>query len=199
MKLRIPFFLLIAGFLTATAQERLPREEALKYAFAVSLNLKEMLNTPIPTDPDVKRPVAMKQENHGGMILPETKLSPQTFANAGEESKPVGQMWLVNLVPVSAGQPVPVSQQRMVHVSALGQDVDAACCALAVAKKDGGGLELLVYGKDKTPLLHVPLKAISLAQENPIEASGEVNAEGAEVTLRFVGKYEATFVVTEPR
>jgi hypothetical protein len=199
MKTLITASLLIAGLLGAQAQERLSREEALKYACVVSVDLKEMLNTPIPTDPDIKRPVALKKDNHGGMILPETKLTAQTFANAGEEVKSLGQLWLVNLVPVLNGQPVPVSRQRMVHVRAGEQEADAACCALGVAKTKSGGLELLVYGKDKAPVFRVPLKPISAAQDNPIEVTSEMKDENAEVTLRFVGKYEATFALTEPR
>ena len=36
------------------------------------------------------------------------------------------------------------------------------------------------------------------AQENPIEISAERKDEGGLVTLRLVGKYEASFMVTEP-
>jgi hypothetical protein len=190
---------MVAGMLGVQAQERLSREEALKYACIVSLDLKEMLNTPIPTDPDIKRPVALKQDNHGGMILPEAKLTAQTFASAGDAVKAVAQLWLVNLVPVSDGQPVSVARQRMVHVRNGTEVVDAACCALGVRKTKSGDLELLVFGKDKVPLLSVPLKPISAQQDNPIEGSSEMKNEAAEVTLRFVGKYEATLSLTEPR
>ena len=38
----------------------------------------------------------------------------------------------------------------------------------------------------------------SAAQENPIEISAERKDEGGLVTLRLVGKYEASFMVTEP-
>ena len=74
---------LLTGVLAVQAQERLPREEALKYAFIVSANLKEMLNTPIPTDPDVKRPVALRDGDYGGMVLPEAKLTAEKLAKAG--------------------------------------------------------------------------------------------------------------------
>jgi len=37
---------LLTGLLAVQAQERLSREEALKYAFATSADLKEMLKTP---------------------------------------------------------------------------------------------------------------------------------------------------------
>ena len=86
MKRTLLAAVLLTGLLSLQAQERLSREEALKYAFFTSVNLNQMLQTPIPTDPDVKRPVAMRDdEQHGGMVLPEAKLSADTFAKAGTE------------------------------------------------------------------------------------------------------------------
>ena len=189
---------LLTGLLAVQAQERLFREEALKYAFAISADLKEMLKTPIPTDPDVKRPVALRDADHGGMILPEAKLSADTFANAGKEVKPVGQLWLVKLAPMNEGEVVSKAKLRIVHVRAGDQEADAVCCALGVCKNADRGLELLVYGKDKEPLTRVPMKSISGPQENPIEMSCERLDSKALVTLKFLGKYEVTFSVTEP-
>ena len=67
-------------------------------------------------------------------------------------------------------------------------------------KSADGKLELLIYGKEKEPIVKVPMKATtsSAAQENPIEISAERKDEGGLVTLRLVGKYEASFMVTEP-
>ena len=86
----------------------------------------------------------------------------------------------------------------MVHVRAGDEEADAACCALGVCKDADRGLELLIYGKDKEPLTRVPMKSISGQQDNPIEMSGERQDDKAVVTLKFLGKYEATFSVTEP-
>ena len=198
MKTTITAILLIVGLLAAQAQEQLSREEALKYAFFVSADLPEMLKTPIPTDPDVKHPVAIKDADHGGMILPEAKLSADTFANAGKDVKPVGQLWLVKLAPVNDGRVVSKAKLRTVHVRAGDQEADAACCALGVRKDANRGLELLIYGKDKEPLTRVPMKSISGQQDNPIEMSCERKDDNGLVTLKFLGKYEVTFAVTEP-
>src|ERR1035438_802235 len=70
MKRTLVVAVLLTGLLAVRTQEQLSREEALKYAFFASSDLKEMLKTPIPTDPDIKRPVAVKDDKHGGMVLP---------------------------------------------------------------------------------------------------------------------------------
>ena len=80
----------------------------------------------------------------------------------------------------------------------MGQEADAVCCALGVCKDANGGLELLIYGKDKEPVTRVAMKSISGQQDNPIEMSGERKDDRGVVTLKFLGKYEATFSVTEP-
>jgi len=63
---------------------------------------------------------------------------------------------------------------------------------------DSDDLELLVYGKDKKPVLTVPLKTISRSQENVVDMVAERKDDGGLLTLRFLGKYEASFMVTDP-
>lgn len=186
---------LLVGLGSATAQQSVPREDALKAAFLLCADLKQMLSTPIPTDPDVKRPVAVRADERGGMVLPETKLSAETVVKAGKEVVPVGQLWLRRVVPVCDGQPAKLEKLHTVTVGNGDRSAAVILCALGVRKNAEGKLELLVYGKDKEPLLAAPLKPITTPQENPIELSSEPQADGAAVTLRVVGKYEATFSV----
>ena len=49
---------LVATLQVASAQERLSREDALKYSSAVSADSKRLNATPIPTDVDTQQPVA---------------------------------------------------------------------------------------------------------------------------------------------
>ncbi len=187
-----------ASLLCAAAQEKLPREEALKVAFVASVNLDDLLGTPIPTDPDVKRPVVIRDGDYAGMLLPESKLGIQNFTGAGQTPGAVGQLWLRKLVPVSRETPVSAGKLRMIHLKAGTTETDVACCALAVRKGAEKGLDLLVYGKDAEPILTTPLKGISLDQAEVVDVNVERRDDGALVTLRFLGKYEAAFMVTDP-
>jgi hypothetical protein len=197
MKKSILIAIVLSSLAAVQGQERASREEALKIAFFASANLKEMLATPIPTDPDIKRPVVVKDDDYGGMALPECKLAADAFAKAGKDPVAVGQLWLHKLSPLAEGQVVPVSKLKMVHVNAGSSEGDAALCALGVAKGDAG-LELLVYGKTKEPVMRVPLKTTSGSQENPLEFSAERRDDGGMLTLTFMGKYQASFMVTDP-
>ena len=188
----------IAPIVSAYCQEKLPHEVSLQYVSILTNYTKEMRSTPIPTRPDFTKPVAVRYEGCGGMVLPEIKLSAETFTKAGSEVTPVGQLWMANLSPVNGDKIVPLTSLYMVRITHNDKDVDAACCALGV-RKANGGLELLIYGKSATPVLSMPLKAISATQLDPIDMSAERTGDNGTITLSFAGKYQASFNVRMPQ
>jgi hypothetical protein len=191
MRLLVAIVVLFSGFSLAYAQESVSRQEALKAAFAVSADLKVMLDTPIPTDPDVKRPVAIHAGERGVMVLPETKLNADVLAKMGKEVTPIGQLWLLSIAPQVDGQVVEGPRLRIVTVGTEKGSKKVVLCALGI-RRAGDHQELLVYGKEKEPLLRAPLTAISAPQDDPIEVSVD---DGGQVTLKILGKYAATFAV----
>ena len=189
---------LLAAVQIASGQEELARKDALRYAFLLSLDLKALQGTPIATDVDLKQPVAVRGGDHGALVLPEAKLSADAIAKAGTQVVSVGQLWLHKLAPVREGQPIPGSQLRIVEIENEGSTASAVQCALGVKGNDSGGLELLVFGKDKTPVLKVPLKKVEASQDTPISLKAErTENDAARITLRLVGRYEATLTVAE--
>jgi hypothetical protein len=177
------------------AQEALPRDEALKAAFALCRDLPKMLGTPIPTDPDVKRPVAIHADSRGLMVLPETRLSLDVLAKSGPDAVSIGQLWLLKIVPSVDGRAVKADRLQIVTIKDNEKETAVALCALGIRKTAEGRLELLVYGKEKQPLLHVPLANASGKQENPIEIAIQPEGDGATVTLNILGHYTASVSV----
>ena len=194
----IAFALFLCTCTLVRAQERVPREQCLKAACQLSLDLKQLLDTPIPTDPDIKHAVGVAREEHGGLVMPETRLSADTLAKAGKEPTPIGQLWLLKILPLRDGQPVKAEELRMVTiVGPANSPRTVAQCVLAIQKNADGKLELLVIGKEKKPMLTVPLKETAAAApgEDPIDISAAAQNDTAVVTLKIVGKYEASFEV----
>lgn len=191
MKKTILITALLAGLAAAQAQQNATREEALKAAFALSADLKQMLGTPIPTDPDVKRPVAVREGDRGALVLPECKLSADTLAKAGKDVVPVGQLYLHRVK--LQGDSEPPKPDKLLTITVGERSVQLH--ALGISKTADDKLELLIYGKDKEPLQRVALKPISGKPENPIELSGEQQNGGALLTLRLCGKQEASFML----
>lgn len=189
---------LLAGLQLVSAQERLERQEALEYACLVGADLTQLQGTPIPTDVDLKHPVALREGEYGGMVLPECKLSAEALAKAGRQPVPIGQLWLLNLTPMGDGEAVGREKLRLVTVRHRDGDVTVPQCALAVQQNGAGGLDLLVFGKEKEPVLKVGLKKIATRQELPIDlVADHTSAYSGSVTLRILGAFETTLTVTE--
>jgi hypothetical protein len=195
MRTMLAALTMLAGCCAAQAQEMLSREEALKSAFRLCSDLPKMLETPIPTDPDVKRPVGLHADNRGLLVLPESKLGLDAITKAGPDAIPIGQLWLLKMVPAVGREPVKPDRLRIVNVRGDNGSAAAALCAMGVRKGADGRPELLVYGKGQEPLLGVALTQISGKQENPIEVSAEQQGDGATLTLKILGNFSASFLI----
>lgn len=190
---------LMAALPATQAQERLERSEALKYAFMVSADLDQLLGTPITTDPDVKRPLVLRDGEYGCMLLPEAKLRVQSIERlSNDRTLPVGQLWLRKLAPLDEDRVVSESRLRMVEVSGTEGNATVPCCALGLRKTSSGGYELLVFGKDKEPVLRAPVKTLSETAKPGVDLTAERQNDGGLLTLTVLGKYQASFKVTDP-
>ena len=181
----------------ANAQEQLPREEALKLAFAAGLDLAQLQGTPIPTDVDLKKPIALREGEYGGLFLPEAKLNAQTIANAGEKVVPIGQLWLHRLTPVQNSQPVYSEKLRMAKVYLEGGEVRVPQCTLGVRKTSAGKLEMLVFGKTAEPVATFPVTSVETQSKESITMEAERDYSGGTATVVLFGKYKAQLAFTE--
>ena len=201
ISIKLPLIVLTLG--TALnrlpAQEQLPREEALKYAYAVSVNLEQLQGTPIPTDVDLKRPVLVRDGEYGGMFLPEAKLTAEAIAKAADKVVPIGQLWLHKLTPMKDGAGIAPEKLRMAKVTgADGTEVRVPQCALGMRRNAAGSLELLLYGKTAEPLLAVPVSAAGDKAEAGIALEAERVDNAGQVTVILFGKYKAKLSFTDP-
>jgi len=197
MKHTIIALAILTSIQLVSAQEKVSREEALGYAKAASANAQQLNATPIPTDVDPKQPAAVKEDLYGGMVLPQKELKAEAIAKAGETPVPIGQLWLHHLTPMQSGEAVAESKLRLVHVNLEGTEATVPQCALAVRRTSAGALELLIYGKGKEPVATAVVKSIDTKQDLPIDISAERESESGRVTLKILGKYQASFSVTQ--
>lgn len=197
MKQTLITIALLASLNLVSAQEKVSREEALSYAKAASADAKQLNATPITTDVDAQQPVAVKEGEYGGMVLPQKNLKAEAISKATEALLPVGQLWLHNLTPMKDSEAISESQLRVVTVNVEGTEMSVPQCALAVRRTTAGSLELVVFGKGKEPIVTAPLKAIDAKQEAPIDLAAKRDYDSGEVTITILGKYQATVKVTE--
>ncbi len=193
----IAIVLIVCACTLVRAQERVPRETCLKAACQLSLDLKQLLDTPIPTDPDIKRVVAVARDEHAGLVLPETRLTAETISKAGTEPTAVAQIWLHKVIPMRDGQPVAIDELKMVRVGPVDNPRTVARCVVAVCRSADGKPQLLILSKDKKPLLTLPVRENPTAGpgDDPIDIAAAAENETGVVTLTIAGRYEASFHV----
>jgi len=189
--------ILIGSGIYANAQEPVPRRDAVRLATYLNFDLSVFDTTPIPSDADVKRPVAYREGEYAALIVPESKLNPETFVNAGSKAiVPVGQIWMHKIVPTKNGEAISGDSFKTMPVTIRDETYNVMLCLLGARKKSDNTMELLIFGKDKEPLLTVPLIKTESKQDFPIEADVQRVDNSAKVILKIVGKYQATFEVT---
>lgn len=201
ISIKLPLILLTLGAAlnSLPAQEQLPREQALKYAYAVSLNLEQLQGTPIATDVDLKRPVVLSDGEYGGMFLPEAKLTAETIANAKDKVVPIGQLWLHKLTPMQDGQGIVSEKLRMAKVTDQdGVEIRVPQCTLGIRRNAAGSLELLLYGKGTEPLLAVPMSSAGEKAGPGIVLEAERVNNAGQLTVILFGKYKAKLSFTDP-
>jgi hypothetical protein len=189
--------LLLVAAGVARAQERLSRDEAQKYAKLFVESARNVGEAPLKAEVDADKPVAMRHENHGLMIIPAKGLTEESI-KAGKDVTPVAQLWFHNLAPVVDGQAAPADRLRVATVAIDGQDHSFPVCYAGLRKKADGDWELAVYAKDKEPILRLPVKKIdeAAASDTPVDFDGKRNDNGTgEVTIKVLGKYQATLTV----
>ena len=166
-------------------------------ASAVSKDAKQLSGTPIPTDVDPEQPVAIRDGEFGGMVLPQKNLKAESLAKANDQIVPIGQLWLLKLGPMKDGAAISRDKLRLATIKHDGDETTVPQCALGVRKASTGTLELLVFGKDKEPILKLPMKSIEGGSGPALDVSAERDGDEGKITLKLLGKYEAKLRVTE--
>jgi hypothetical protein len=157
----------------------------------------ELKSAPCVAAVDLKQPVAVRDGEYGLMILPAAKWSADALAKVGNEAVAVGQLWLLKLAPLSDGQLVAQEKLQMITVSGSEGSATLPCCTLGV-RKAGNGLELVVFGKGKEPIVTAPITAINGSQKTPLDIEVERENDRGRVTVKLAGKYAASIAVTDP-
>jgi hypothetical protein len=190
-------FSFVLLFAVAWGQNRLPKEEAQRYARACVEQLGNLGDAQIKTEVDPEKVVAVRGEGGGAMIIPDKNLSKEKLAKVGKDAIPVGQVWLRKWTVVVGGKPVPSDKLRVVTVNVDGKDRPMPLLLVGVRGKAEKDLELVVYAKDSEPILTVPLKPVEFVQDLPINLEWQRGEKQVDpLTLTIFGKYQAILPIT---
>ena len=196
------FLVLLSVLLLAragTAQEQVPQEELQRMARILAKSAGEISNPQIKVEANFDKPRAIKASGPGILVFPDAKITAELLTKAGKDTLPVGQLWLYQIVPAQGSKPFPSSKLRSVTVTDKDKSAEVQVYLLGARKGDKGKMELVVFAKDKEPLLLIPLEATEGTQEFPIELQGRKSGEDSGIlTLNLLGKFKAEMTLMKP-
>jgi hypothetical protein len=179
------------------AQQRVPQQQAARFAKMFAEHAAKISNPQLKTDVDPEKACALAVGEARIMLIPEKGLSEDTFRKASQDVVPVGQLWMRLLVPAMDGKAVSADRLRIVTIPGLNNELPLSL--VGVHKGSGDQLELVLYGKEREPILRVPLRKVEVKQEQePVQLDGKEGENHTGIlTLKILGKYEAQITVTK--
>jgi hypothetical protein len=175
------------------AQERVPQEQATKFAKRFADEAAKVSSPQLKTDVDPDKAYAIHAGERHAMFIPDKNLSADTFAKAGREPTPVGQLWLRKVAPAAHGKAVDEDKLRIVTISVNNEDHPLVLSFVGVRKTGENQLELVFYGKDREPYQTAPLRKLETKQnaEEPVVLNAEKGAEDAiTLLITLLGEYQ---------
>lgn len=186
---------LFAG--AALGQDRIAPEQAQRFAKLFADKTKTLDDLPVKVDVNPDQGTGIHHDRVGALVIPEKSLTKDSLGSLGQKPAPVGQLWMRNLSPIASGKAIANNDLRLIMVSINNEDHSLPMFLLAVQKK-GDGAELLVFAKDKKPVLTLPLEKIDLQQELPLDLEGKKGENDTGILLlNLFGKYQAKIPIAQ--
>lgn len=197
MRRMVAMIVLVQMVGVALAQERIAPEAAQNYARILVQASAQTANQPLQVQPDADKPYGLKAGDEGALVIPAKSLTEEALQKAGKEVIPLAQLWVRNLTLVIKEQLVPNDKLSVVKVTLNEQEHSLPLFLLGVRKKEDGSWEMVIFAKDKEPLLAVPLVTRDGKQELPIELEARGENDRGILTLNILGKYQAQMTLAK--
>ncbi|MDB6152861.1 MAG: hypothetical protein JWL90_1314 [Chthoniobacteraceae bacterium] len=177
----------------AAAHEAVPLEEARNAARKLTELYPLPADAPFKLELDTDKPRAIKGGYSGVMIVPDKRISSEAFVAAGKTITPVGELWALKVAIEDRGAAVKKEKLRVVSVGEGNERRQLSLFLLGVAKNAHDLPELLVFGKENEPLLHLALqKSATGKQPSSVEISARKRDDNSAIlTINLPGEYIA--------
>ncbi len=162
MKITLVLCSLVATATFARAQEKVSLDNAQKGARLLTETAGKISDAPFKLEGDLDRPDALKAGAVRILVIPDQKLTAELLAKIGKTVTPLGQLWMLAVAPAKDGKVVANDKMRVVSVTRDDKESKILLLFLGIEKSEKGEMELAIYGKDKEPLLRLPLEKVTV-------------------------------------
>lgn len=173
----------------------LPRQQAVQAARALSSEAAKLLNAPFQLELDPEQAAGLIAGKRAVMVIPDKRLTQELLDQAKEELIPIGQLWFKACAPMVEGQAPPLEKWHTILVKPGGEQHRLGLCLLGASKNADGVFELVVYSKDKAPLLRLPLQMVDTGS-NTLKMKLATNPATNHLLVTVIGKYQAILTLT---
>ncbi len=198
MRITLIALALVTAMYPTSAQEPASQEVALRAANLAAKSAADITDAPIKMELDLEKPQAVQADRVGALVIPAKDLSAKVLENPTNRVIPLGQLWTLRLTPTLQDKGVPNDQLRLITIKTDQNDYQAALFYLGARTNKQGGMDLVVYAKEKKALLRLPMQKAEAKQDFPIEISAQKTDEKTgTLTLRFLGQYKVQLPITK--
>jgi hypothetical protein len=175
------------------AQEPIPTDKAQHGARIANQALGRLERAPVSVDPDLDHPQGIGGEGMGVLVVPDRGFTVDKIDAVGETPVPLAQLWMLNIAVADGGTAPAREKLRFLTVQDDAQSWHVQLYLLGISKDAEGKPELVVYGKEAQPLLHVPLAPANVNFPSmPIEMTvTKVSSDTGRLTLSISGQRSA--------
>ena len=188
---------LIGPSLAAQEVERIDGEKAGKAAKVLIPPTAKLPDVPFQLKPNVPHSLGFAIKKRAVFVIPDERLSADAIAKAEQQFVPLGVLYFVRIAPVVVESPLPGEKQRLVEV-ADGNDKTTVSVFYLATSNVAGRPVLLVYGKDKAPVLVTTLVDADEDRKVPVQLDALPGGGDSRATLlvtiggRFRGAIQLT-------
>lgn len=181
----------VAPCAIAQDPQRIDGDKAKEVAKALADAIAK-LELPVKTSLDGKSGTGLHAEKAAVFVLPDAKLTAEALKKHDKGVLPLGVLFMTDSVTlVSADKPVPAKDHLTTQVTVKDNTVTLNVLTLAAANV-ADRLVLLVYGKDKKPIVVAELNEAEEKTDHVVDVEArKAGDKRATLTVNVLGKYRA--------
>ncbi|MDW8364839.1 MAG: hypothetical protein RMK49_03220 [Abditibacteriales bacterium] len=180
---------------TAHAQQDLEvvPEEIAQQVIALSVEeLKKVTDAPLKVEVDARQSTVLGTVEMGGVaFLTHKNVTEDALKKSDKEVVPLGVLGLYRLALVADKKTVPADKLCPGTIVIEGMTFVVSFCLVGVKTEQEGKRQLMIYGKDKEPLVKVPLNEFETKVDRSVSIECRVGGGEGTLTLNVIKKFQA--------
>ena len=191
----VGFVVSLSAVRAAHAQQDLevvPEEIAQQVVEASVEELKKVIDAQLKVEVDASKSTIVGGPELGGIaFLAHKNVTEDAIKKSDKEVAPLGVLGLYRLSLVADKKSVPADKLRSGVIVIEGMTFEVSFCFVGVKTEQDGKRQLVIYGKDKEPIVKLPLSDFETKVDRPVAIECKVGNGDGTLNLNVLKKFQA--------